>query len=417
MNLNRKVYVSGMGVLAPNAVGVDAFCRNVRLGHSGISGIDRFDTSKLRCRIGGLVREGDRQPANCRVPEYAYDRVSLLARVACDEALEHAKLSDLGVVGLRCGIVLGIALGGMSSLEKCYAGFLRQDIGPSIEDFIASMPNMAAAILAMEYGIRGLNYTLNTACSSSAAAIGLGFWLVRAGVLDVCIAGGAEAPLTPAILANFETLRVLNLKSNAEPERAVKPFSRDRQGMVLSEGSGIVILESDEHLDRRGEQPLCEILGYGASDDAAHLIAPDSAGQALAIQSALADAGVFPEQVDYIQAHGTGTRQNDAVETASIKSVWKADAHRVPVSSIKSMIGHTLGAAGALSFIATVGALRESFLPPTINLDMPDPDCDLDYVANSSRRQPLRIALVNSFGFGGHNNVLVVGRTGSANLQ
>lgn len=403
----QSVFVTGMGAVAPNGIGVDAFWRSSRNGVSGLSVIDSFDTSDHRVKIGGMVRNGVGAGLRTTVSRNIYDRVSKLAKIAADEALDASRLSPGGLPPSRVGIILGQGLSGMQSVENWYRDYFIEKTGITTDDFIASFPNTPAAILAMEYGIPGLNYTINTACSSGAAAVGLGFQLIRSGILDVCIAGGADAPLTSATLKNFERLRVLNSKSNDSPETASRPFSGDRKGFVLSEGAGILILESEAY-PRRGRKPLCEIIGYGSNNNAAHMLAPDKSGQALAIKAALEDAGIQPDQVDYIHAHGTGTKLNDLVETEAIKTVFGARATEIPISSVKSMIGHTIGASAALSIICTIQSINSAFLPPTINCTVPDPKLDLDYVALSGRPKKIRTAIVNAFGFGGNNNIIVL---------
>lgn len=403
----RRVFVTGMGAVAPNGIGVDAFWRNSRNGISGLSAIDSFDTSDHRVKIGGVVRNIDGVQLRTTVSEYLYDRVSRLAKIAADEALDASCLSLDTLPPSRVGIILGQGLSGMQSVENWHRDFFIDKTGITVDDFVASFPNTPAAILAMEYGIRGLNYTINTACSSAAAAVGLGFQLIRNGLLDVCIAGGADAPLTSATLKNFENLRVLNSKNNDSPETASRPFSADRKGFVLSEGAGVLILESEE-LMRRGRKKLCEIVGYGSSNDANHILAPHTPGQVLALKAALEDAGIEPGQVDYIHAHGTGTKLNDLVETEAIKAVFGAFAHEIPIFSVKSMIGHTIGASAALSAICTIQSINNSYLPPTLNCIVPDPKLDLDFVALHGRSKKVTTALINAFGFGGNNNIIVL---------
>lgn len=407
MRYLSQVFISGMGVLSPNGVGLNEYWTNTKNGISGIKKIDFFDTSQFRVKIGGFIRDLDKITFSHKVSDNLYDRVSILTKIATDEALTNSGL-ELKEPNSRVGIILGIAMGGMRSLETCYKDFFVDKTGITIDSFISSMPNAPSALLAMEYGIKGLNYIINTACSSAAAAIGLAYLLIRMGVIDVCIAGGAEVPLTPCTLKNFEGLKILNSKSNDQPEKACKPFSKDRRGFVLSEGAGILILESKEHLEKRKGEKECEIIGYGITDDAFHLVAPDAKGQMMSISSALENANITPDQVDYIHAHGTATKQNDIVETQIIKNIYGKRAYNIPISSIKSMVGHSLGASAVLSIISTIQGLNHNFLHPTINLDTPDPECDLDYIANIGRYANAKIAVVHSFGFGGTNNVLVL---------
>jgi len=397
-----------MGAVAPNGVGVASFWRNTRAGVSGIKKIDFFDTARHRVQIAGFIRNGDISQWRHKVAAQLYDRIAVLSKIAADEALDNSGLDPEAITNVRTGIMMGMALSGMLSLDTCYEDFILEKRGMIVDAFIASMPNVPAALLAMEYGIIGPNYTINAACSSSLAAIGLAYQLIRNDIIDVCLAGGAEAPLTAPTMRNFERLKVLNSNSNNEPQKASRPFHRDRCGFVLSEGAGLVVLESEAHLRRREGTAVAEIIGFGSTNDAGHIVAPNADGQFQAVKLALNDAGINPEQIDYTHAHGTGTRQNDAVETEVIKRIYGDRAYNVPISSVKSMIGHTLGASGVLSLISTIMGIREGFLPPTINLDLPDPLCDLDYIPNAGRKAEVETAAVHNFGFGGNNNVLVV---------
>ena len=272
----RRVFISGMGAVAPNGTCVPDFWLSCRNGVSGLSAIDRFDTRDHRARVAGLVRGLGRHQHRPNVSESLYDRVSVLAKIAADEALRESELSPETVLPGRIGIILGQGLSGMQSVENWNEDYFVHKTGMVVDDFVASFPNTPAAILAIEYNIRGLNYTLNTACSSSAAAVGLAALLIRNGVIDVCLAGGADAPVTPATLKSFEKLKVLNVKSNGQPEKASRPFSGDRKGFVLSEGAGVLVLESEEHLEKRNGKKVCEILGYGCSNDASNILSPAS---------------------------------------------------------------------------------------------------------------------------------------------
>ena len=319
----------------------------------------------------------------------------------------HISLED-GQLLNNCGIMLGVAMGGVFSLEKCYHDFLVQKTGTVFNEFLAAMPNMPGNLLAMEYGIKGLNCTINTACSSSLTAIGMAYNSIKRGQLEICMTGGAEAPLSPCIINHFEKLRLLNTKSNSRPEKACRPFSGDRAGIVLSEGAAIFILESEEHLKKRGGRALIEICGSSSANAAGHIVAPDPDAEEAVIKAALADAWMQPGELDYIQAHGTGTRVNDKVETEAIKRVYSDHARSIPVSSVKSMIGHSLGASGALSVAITSLSILNDYITPTINLDIPDGNCDLDYVPNTGRRKEITKAVVHSFGLGGNNSVLIL---------
>jgi 3-oxoacyl-[acyl-carrier-protein] synthase II len=408
MTRNLRVFVSGLGAVAPNGVGVASFWKNTRTGVSGVKKIDFFDNEFHRVKIAGFIRDGDDLPWQHKIAGELYDRISILSKVAADEALRHSGLEPEDLSNVRTGIIMGVALSGMHSLDTCYEDFILRKRGMILDSFIASMPNIPAALLAMEYNIIGPNYTVNTACSSSLAAIGLAYQLIKNDVIEMCLAGGADAPITSPTLRNFEMLKILNSGSNDVPHEASQPFHRDRQGFVLSEGAGFVTLESEKHLRRRGGMAIAEIIGYGSTNNASHILTPNAIGQMEAVRLALADAEISPRNVGYIHAHGTGTRQNDLIETEVIKRIYGRRAYDVPISSVKSMIGHTLGASGVLSLICTIMAIREHFLPPTINLTVADPQCDLDYIPNMGRTISIETAVVHGFGFGGNNNILVI---------
>lgn len=406
---SNRVFISGMGAVSSNGVGLEEYWKNCSIGVSGIKKIDFLDLNGLKTHIGGFVRDINEIRSHHTVAVSLYDRVSILVKSAADEALANAGISfEDERLSRSCGIILGVGMGGMLSLEKCYRDFLVEKTGRTFDEFLASMPSTPANILAMEYGIRGINLTINTACSSSTTAIGLAYKLIQKGVLDFCITGGGEAPLAPAIIKHFEKLRLLNTKSNHQPQKACKPFSGDRLGIALSEGAAIVFLESQTHMQERHGTPLCEVLGFGTNNDAQHIVTPSPDGEESVIRAALLDGGVQPNEVNYIQAHGTGTRQNDKVETEAIKRVYAENAYNIPISSVKSMIGHSLGASGSLSTVITILTLMNGFITPTINLDIPDISCDLDYVANEGRHENTKIAAIHSFGLGGNNSVLLL---------
>ncbi len=408
MNNLPRVFISGMGVVSPNGVGLTEYWYNTKEGVSGVKKINFFDTSQHKVKIAGYIQNLKKVKFSHQVSDLLYDRVSLLLKIAFDEALITSGLQLEEVADPQIGVIFGIGMSGMQSLERWYKDYFIDKTGMTIDSFIASFPNAPSSIIAMEYGIKGLNYTLNTACSSSGAAIGLAYLLIKKGIIDVCIAGGADAPLTPGVLKHFEKLKILNSKSNDQPQKASKPFSKDRKGFTLSEGAGVLILESENHLNKRNGKKESEVIGYGTSNDAFHMVVPDANGQMMAIRSAIKNAGIDRYQVDYIHAHGTATKRNDLIETQVIKKIYGKRAYDIPISSIKSMIGHTIGASAVLSTISTIQALNHHFFPPTINLDYPDPECDLDYIPNKGRKLKARIAMVHSFGFGGSNNVIVL---------
>ena len=385
-----------------------ALCR----GQSGISSITGFDTSSLKSRIAGIC-------AGFRPEEFfdereisRLDRVSQLAIAATELATRDAGLANGQLDSYDAGVILGTGFGGQASIEEfCGAFFVPEKGRRSAIAIPKSMYNASSSNIAIRFKTKGPNITVTTACSSGANAVGQAFHLIRYGHATRMIAGGADAPVTPVVMDAWKEMRVLSTR-NDTPERACKPFSANRDGFVLAEGAGVVVLEDLQSALERGAHVYGEVLGYGSTADAAHITFPDPAGEAHAIMRALKDAGVEPQEVDHINAHGTATKLNDASETDAIKRVFGGRAHEIPINSIKSMIGHSMGAAGAIEIIATVLALSNKIIPPTANYEEADPQCDLDYVTEGARivdgRAPLNTAISNSFGFGGNNAVLVV---------
>lgn len=408
MNTSR-VFISGVGVVSPNGIGVTDFWNNCKNGVSGVREIDFFDLDGNRTHVAGFIPQQEELPCSYTQDKTLYDRVSLFSKTAADEALSNAMILDMSETAeYRTGIILGVAMGGMSSLEKCYIDFLVEKTGMTFYEILAAMPSSPANLLAIEYGITGPNLTINTACSSATTAIGLAYSMIKSESLDICITGGAEAPITPTTLKHFEKLRLLNSKSNEMPEKACKPFSGDRLGTVLSEGAAILLIESEKSLKSRDHAPIGEIIGFGTGNDACYLVKPKVEGLETAMRCALKDADISPNAVDYIHAHGTATRQNDTVESLAIKRIYGEKAYQIPISSVKSMIGHTLGASGALSTVLTALSMKNEFITPTINLHVPDKDCDLDYTPNTGRSLSFKTAAVQSFGLGGNNSVLII---------
>ena len=403
-----KVFVSGIGVVAPNGVGIQKYWSSCMEGISGIKRINLPDNGLTKTRIAGFVEGINDDTISHNLDITFYDRLSILVKHAADEALVNSGLKNDHASMHETGIVLGIATGGMSSLEKCYKDSFVEKNGYTFNEFLAAMPNTPANLLAMEYGARGINLTINTACSSSTTAIGIAYSLVKNGQIDRCITGGGEAPCTTTTFRNFEKLRILNKKSNDCPENGCRPFNRNRTGTVLSEGAAIAILESEKSILKRGCVPLCEIAGFGSNNDACHIVAPDVNGEEEVIRRALLDGSCKVSEIEYIQAHGTGTQLNDKIETEAIKRVYGKHAYGLAVSSVKSMIGHTLGASGSLSLAVTVLSMMNGFITPTINLDDPDPECDLDYTPNVGRNMKVTTSAVHSFGFGGNNSILLL---------
>jgi 3-oxoacyl-[acyl-carrier-protein] synthase II len=392
-------------------VGRECVWAALREGRSGISHIEDFDTSRLKTTIAGLCRDFHPENFFDEREMTRIDRVSQIALAATEMAIKDSGLTGAQLDSYDAGVILGTGFGGQRSIEEFCSAFFSNGQGRRSAIAIPkSMYNASASNVAIRFKTRGPNITVTTACSSGANAIGQAFHLIRYGHAERMIAGGADAPVTPVVMDAWKELRVLSTKNDC-PARACKPFSANRDGFVLAEGAGIVILESLDAALARGARVFAEITGYGSTADAAHITFPDPEGEAHAIMRALADADTSPADVDYINAHGTATKLNDASETEAIKRVFENRAYEIPISSIKSMLGHSMGAAGAIEFIVAVLALWDGIAPPTINYEESDPQCDLDYVTDGAR--PLdrlarpRTAVSNSFGFGGNNAVLV----------
>jgi 3-oxoacyl-[acyl-carrier-protein] synthase II len=336
------------------------------------------------------------------------DRFAQLGLLAAGQAVEDADLGEQELAGPRVGVYFGSGIGGAESIDNTYRAFLGPDGRVNPMSIVLAMANAAASHVSLRYAIRGPSLTYSVACASSAVAIGEAFHAIRDGYVDVAIAGGAEALLVPAAIASWKAMRVLAAPNASHPEQSCRPFSADRNGLVLGEGAGALILESFGHAKGRGRERIAEIAGYGVASDATHLAKPDADGQAAAMRAALIDAELEPSAIGYINAHGTATPVGDVVETKSIRDVFGAAAVGVAVSSTKALHGHLLGASGAVEFIAALMALRTGVVPPTCHLARPDPECDLDFVPNEARRGvSLRAVMSNSFAFGGTNAVLV----------
>jgi nodulation protein E len=394
---SRRVAVTGIGIISPFGRGKAAACDAVRHGRSGVRRIESIDASMLNCRMAGEV------PAGSFVPE-KFDRFTNLALVAAEEAVQQATLTADDPH--RFGVIIGTGMGGAETLDSSYRRIYAEGQTRLPPTSIAwTMYNAPASAVAARYGAKGIAYAVVSACSSSAHAIGQAFDAIRNGRADVMLAGGADASLTVGCIRAWESMRVLAI-DNEHPEAACRPFSADRKGLVLAEGSAVLVLESFEHAARRGAKPLGEIAGFGITSDAGHVTDPSADGEMRAIRMAL--DGLSAGDVGYINAHGTATRANDVTETAAIKSVFGEAAYRIPVSSTKSLHGHAMGASGAIEIACSLVALNEGFLPPTINLTTPDPECDLDYVPNAARPARVGLFLSNSFAFGGMNGVVAV---------
>ena len=405
----RRVVITGMGLVTPLGIGVETNWHALLEGRSGISSISRFDVSDFPTRIAGEVKDFHPEDFIEKKEIKKMDPFIQYAVAAARMAMDEARLPITPDNEDMVGVIVGVGIGGLSSIEEYHKLFLETRLKKVSPFFIPKLiANLAPGQIAIHYGAKGINYTPTSACSSGAHAIGEAFRLVRLGEQDAMIAGGAEAALTPLGLGGFIAMKAVS-SHNEEPEKASRPFDRNRDGFVMAEGAGIIVLEELQHAKSRGARIYAEVIGYGANGDAYHITAPspDGEGAVRCMRMALRSGGVHPTEVDYINAHGTSTPYNDATETHAIKCVFGEHAGRLAVSSTKSMTGHLLGAAGGVEAVYSALALYHECLPPTINYEEPDPACDLDYVPNVARRAPIRVALSNSFGFGGTNACLV----------
>jgi len=410
--LKRRVVITGLGLTTPLGVGCDDVWRRILNGESGIGPITRFDASAHDTRIAGEVK-------NFRPEEYVsvrevrrMDLFILYALAATRVAMETAGLDMAKEDPERVGVIVGTGLGGLPTLEKYHSILLEKGPGRISPFFIPMLiANEAPGNIAIQYGIKGPNLSIVTAGATGAHSIGDAFRIIQYGDADVMVAGGTEANLTPLTVGGFNALKALSTRNDA-PEKASRPFDKERDGFVIGEGAGIVILEELERARMRRATIYAEVAGYGYNGDAYHITAPcpDGDGSMRCIRMALKDAGIGPDEVDYINAHGTSTDLNDSSETLAIKGAFGERAYHIPASSTKSMTGHLLGAAGAIEAIFSVLAIRDQVCPPTINYEYPDPECDLDYVPNTAREHAINVAVSNSFGFGGTNAVLVFKR-------
>jgi len=406
----RRVAITGIGIVSPLGIGVRKNWEALLRGESGIGPITRFDASRYSTRIAGEVRNFDPLQFIDRKEARKMDLFIQMALAAAALAVEDSGIAPALLEGDRTGVYIGSGIGGLSTIEECHKTLLERGPDRVSPFFLVSIIiNEAAGQVSIRYRSRGPNSSTATACATSTHSIGDSFRIIARGDADRMLAGGTEAPITPLGVAGFCALRALSTR-NDEPTKASRPFDARRDGFVMSEGAGILLLEELTAARRRGARVYAEIVGYGMNGDAYHVTAPaeDGAGAIGVMRRALADAGVGPEEVGYINAHGTSTPYNDKVETMAIKEVFGAHAGRIGVSSTKSMTGHLLGAAGALEAGVTALCLANQVMPPTINYEFPDPECDLDYVPNAARPAEIRYALSNSFGFGGTNACLVL---------
>jgi 3-oxoacyl-[acyl-carrier-protein] synthase II len=411
-DLSRRVVVTGVGLLTPLGIGTQETWQAIREGRNGISRIEQFDPTAFTCRIAGEVKNFEPSRYIERKEIKKMGRFIQFGIAATDFAIEQSGLRIDARNAERVGVYIGSGIGGFEVIEREHKTLLEK--GPSrISPFFipATIINLASGYVSIRTGAKGPNTATATACTSSAHSIGDSYRIIQRDDADVMICGGAEAAVTPLSIGGFAAMRALSQR-NDEPEKASRPWDAQRDGFVVGEGSGMLILEELEHARRRGATILAEIVGYGMSSDAHHITSPpeDGDGAFRVMRLAIKDAGIEPHQIDYINAHGTSTEVGDKIETAAIKRAFCEHAYKLAVSSTKSMTGHLLGGAGGLEAGITVLALRDQIAPPTINYEFPDPECDLDYVPNQAREMKIEYALTNSFGFGGTNGCLIFKR-------
>ncbi|QAT84106.1 beta-ketoacyl-acyl carrier protein synthase [Corallococcus coralloides] len=414
---NRRVVITGTGIISALGTGTEKNWQAMLAGQSGISTITRFDLGKLDARIAGEVKDFQPEQFIDRREVRRMDLFAQYAMAAADMAVKESGLpigpdAPHGYQPERVGVIVGSGIGGISSLEEQHRKGLEKGFDRLSPFFIIQMIiNMAPGLISMRYNCKGPNWSPVSACATSAHAIGEAWKSIRLGETDAAIAGGAEAAITPLGMGGFSVMKALSTR-NDDPARASRPFDKERDGFVMGEGAGIVVLEEMEAAKKRGANILAEVVGYGANSDAYHVTqpAPEGEGAARCMRLALASAGMRPDEVGYVNAHGTSTPFNDANETKALKAVFGDHARKLAVSSTKSMTGHMLGAAGGAEAVVSVQVLTKNVLPPTINMSSPDPDCDLDYVPNTARDARVDAVMSNSFGFGGTNAVLVFKR-------
>ena len=408
----RRVVITGMGPITPIGTRTDNYWRALVDGVSGAGPITRFDASEYSTRIAAEVKDFDPQQYVERKEARRMDRFVQFAIAASKLAVEDSGLEIRDNNADRVGVLIGSGIGGIGTWEEQHRILLEKGSNRVSPFFVPMLiSDMGSGMVSILLGAKGPNMTIVTACATATHAIGEAFEIIKRGDADVMIAGGSEAAVTPLAVAGFCSMRALSTR-NEEPGRASRPFDLNRDGFVIGEGAGTVIVEALDHALARSAPVCAEIIGYGASGDAYHITAPapEGEGAARSMAAAVSDAGISPEDVDYINAHGTSTDANDKLETTAIKTVFGDHAYKVAISSTKSMTGHLLGAAGVIEAIACICTIMEGVIPPTINYETPDPECDLDYVPNTARKQDVRIAMSNSFGFGGHNATLVFAR-------
>ena len=408
----RRVVITGIGAVTPIGNSYEEFTHALRAGKCGISEVTRFDASGMKTRIAGEVKNFNPTEMGINSADARkMDRFTQLAVAASDEAVRRSGLCMDEENPWRVGVVSGSGIGGIETFEEQFSRLKEKGPGRVSPFFIPMMiTNIAPCHIAIRNNAKGVNESISTACASSVHSIGIAFRLIQHGDADVIISGGAEAAITPSAFAGFINMKAMS-RNNNDPAHASRPFDKNRDGFVLAEGAVYMVLEEYEHAVKRNAPIICEICGFGATDDAFHITTPleNGAGSAEAMRMAIRDAGIKPENIQYINAHGTSTAYNDRLETEAIKAVFGDHAYKLKVSSTKSMTGHMLGAAGAAGAAVCAFAISDSFIAPTINYEFPDEECDLDYVPNIGVEQEVSYAMVNSLGFGGHNGALILG--------
>jgi len=410
--MKRRVVVTGLGVVTSLSLKVDDLWTRILAGESGVHTLKCFDTSDFRVKFGGDIYDWDPTEYVSERDAKRLDRFTQFALVAGADAVTDSGLDFEKEDAYRCGVILGSGIGGLNEIEEQMERLITK--GPKRVSALTvpkMMLNAAGGNLSIRYGLRGPNFSVATACASATNAMGDAFKHIQSNDADVMITGGSEAAITRMGLSGFQNMRALSTR-NDEPTRASRPFDIDRDGFVFSEGAGLLVFEELEHARARGADIYCEVLGYGASGDAGHITQPDEkgAGAGRAMQFALDDGQINPEEIDYINAHGTSTPLGDKAETSAVKSVFGDHAKALSISSTKSQLGHSLGASGGIELVLTVKAITENVAPPTINLETPDPACDLDYTPLQPKEREINVAMSNSFGFGGHNASVCVGK-------
>ena len=408
--MKKRIVITGLGAITPIGIGNEAFAKALKEGKSGISAIEHFDANLFPTKISGYIKDFDAEKFIDKKRSKRMARFTQLGVSAAKLAVEDSGI-DLSKEDLsRIGVITGTGMGGLDVIEEEEQALLKR--GPrGVSPFLIPMiiTNILPGEIAITYGFTGPNYAVTSACASANHAMGDALRLLCSGDADIIVSGGAEGVITPLGLAGFCNMKAVS-RRNDQPQKASRPFDKNRDGFVMGEGAGIVVLETLDHALQRGAKIYAELAGYGASDDAYHITAPEPEGKAavIAMEKAIADAGISKDEVDYINAHGTSTELNDKTETMAIKKVFGGRAYKIPVSSTKSMTGHLLGAAAGVELIATVLSMQGGFIHPTINYETPDPECDLDYVPNTARDAQINCAVSNSLGFGGHNASVVI---------